>query len=44
LHNTSWESFELLDRSFEQHTTPWGTRQQFANCFCRRVVYRPHAG
>ena len=33
--------FQLLDSRIEQHTTPWGTRQQFVYCFCRRVAARP---
>jgi len=44
LHDTFGEPFELLDSSIELHTTPWGTRQQFVYCFCRRVVSRPQAG
>jgi SAM-dependent methyltransferase len=44
LHDTFGEPFELLDSSVEQHTTPWGTRQQFVYCFCRRVASRPQAG
>jgi SAM-dependent methyltransferase len=41
LHGTFGEPFQLLDSSVEQHTTPWGTRQQFAYCFCRRAAPRP---
>jgi SAM-dependent methyltransferase len=36
LHHTFGEPFQLLDSRVEQHTTPWGTRQQFVYCFCRR--------
>jgi SAM-dependent methyltransferase len=43
LHDTFGEPFELLDSSVEQHTTPWGTRQQFVYCFCRRVVTQTQA-
>jgi len=44
LHDTFGEPFELLDSSIEQHTTPWGTRQQFVYCFCRRVPPQPQTG
>lgn len=40
LHDTFGEPFQLLDSSVEQHTTPWGTRQQFVYCFCRRAASR----
>jgi len=36
LHGTFGEPFQLLSSSFELHTTPWGSRQQFVYCFCRR--------
>ena len=38
LHGTFGEPFQLLDSRVEQHTTPWGTRQQFVYCFCRRAT------
>jgi SAM-dependent methyltransferase len=41
LHHSFGEPFQLLNSSVEQHTTPWGTRQQFVYCFCRRVVSQP---
>jgi SAM-dependent methyltransferase len=41
LHHTFGEPFQLLDSSVEQHTTPWGTHQQFVYCFCRRVAPVP---
>ena len=37
LHGTFGEPFQLLDSSYELHTTPWGSRQQFVFCFCRRA-------
>ena len=40
LHDTFGEPFQLLDSSVEQHITPWGTRQQFVYCFCRRAASR----
>lgn len=40
LHGAFGEPFQLLDSSVEQHTTPWGTRQQFVYCFCRRAASR----
>jgi SAM-dependent methyltransferase len=43
LHDAFGEPFELLDGSVEQHTTPWGTRQQFVYCFCRRVASQSQA-
>jgi len=44
LHDAFGEPFELLDSMVEQHTTPWGTRQQFVYCFCRRVATTCQAG
>lgn len=44
LHDTVGEPFQLLDSSFERHTTPWCTRQQCVCCFCRRVVSQPQTG
>lgn len=41
LHHTFGAPFQLLDSRIEQHITPWGTRQQFVYCFCRRVAARP---
>lgn len=41
LHHTFGEPFQLLDSRVEQHTTPWGTHQQFVYCFCRRVAAVP---
>jgi SAM-dependent methyltransferase len=41
LHHTFGEPFQLLDSRIEQHTTPWGTSQQFVYCFCRRVATVP---
>ena len=38
LHSTFGDPFQLLDSRVEQHTTPWGTRQQFVYCFCRRAT------
>ena len=38
LHGIFGESFELLDSSIEQHTTPWGSQQQFVYCYCRRAA------
>ena len=38
IHGTFGESFQLLGSSFELHTTPWGSRQQFVYCFCRRAA------
>jgi 2-polyprenyl-3-methyl-5-hydroxy-6-metoxy-1,4-benzoquinol methylase len=32
------EPFELLGSSVEQHTTPWGSPQQFVYCYCRRAA------
>jgi SAM-dependent methyltransferase len=37
LHGTFGAPFELLDSSVEQHTTPWGSPQQFVYCYCRRA-------
>jgi SAM-dependent methyltransferase len=36
LHSTFGEHFKLLDHSVELHSTPWGSRQQFVYCLCRR--------
>jgi SAM-dependent methyltransferase len=36
LHGTFGQPFELMDSSFEIHTTPWGSTQQFVYCFCLR--------
>ena len=41
LHRTFGEPFLLLDSCVEQHTTPWGSHQQFVYCFCRRVAAAP---
>jgi SAM-dependent methyltransferase len=41
LHSTFGEPFELLGKRVEQHTTPWGSRQQFVYCLCRRVDTNP---
>jgi len=38
LHGIFGEPFELLDSSIEQHTTPWGSQQQFVYCYCRRAA------
>jgi 2-polyprenyl-3-methyl-5-hydroxy-6-metoxy-1,4-benzoquinol methylase len=38
LHGIFGEPFELLDSSVEQHTTPWGSPQQFVYCYCRRAT------
>jgi hypothetical protein len=38
LHGAFGEPFELLDSSVEQHSTPWGSPQQFVYCFCRRAT------
>lgn len=38
LHHTFGAPFQLLDSLVEQHTTPWGSRQQFVYCFCRRAA------
>ena len=40
LHQTFGEPFQLLDSRVEQHTTPWGSLQQFVYCLCRRVASR----
>jgi SAM-dependent methyltransferase len=40
LHLTFGETFQLLDSRIEEHTTPWGSQQQFVYCFCRRVPSR----
>lgn len=37
LHGVFGEPFELLASSVEQHTTPWGSPQQFVYCYCRRA-------
>jgi SAM-dependent methyltransferase len=37
LHGTFGDPFELLGSSVEEHTTPWGARQQFVYCYCRRA-------
>ena len=39
LHDTFGQRFQLLDNSIEVHRTPWGTPQQFAYCFCRRLAH-----
>lgn len=36
LHGTFGQPFELIDSSFEIHTTPWGSSQQFVYCYCLR--------
>lgn len=36
LHGTFGQPFELIDSSFEIHTTPWGSTQQFVYCYCLR--------
>lgn len=36
LHGTFGQAFELVDSSFEIHTTPWGSTQQFVYCYCLR--------
>ncbi len=38
LHGAFGEPFELLGSSIEQHTTPWGSPQQFVYCYCRRAA------
>jgi SAM-dependent methyltransferase len=38
LHGVFGKPFELLDSSVEQHTTPWGSLQQFVYCYCRRAA------
>lgn len=38
LHGAFGEPFELLGSSIEQHTTPWGSLQQFVYCYCRRAA------
>jgi SAM-dependent methyltransferase len=38
LHDTFGNPFELLGSSIEEHTTPWGSPQQFVYCFCRRAA------
>jgi SAM-dependent methyltransferase len=38
LHSAFGEPFELLGSSVEQHTTPWGSPQQFVYCYCRRAA------
>jgi len=38
LHGTFGKPFELLGSSVEQHTTPWGSPQQFVYCYCRRAM------
>ena len=37
LHGEFGAPFELLASSIEDHHTPWGARQQFVYCFCRRA-------
>lgn len=34
LHNEFGASFELLEHSREEHTTPWGSVQHFVYCHC----------
>jgi SAM-dependent methyltransferase len=36
LHGSFGQPFELINGSFETHTTPWGSTQQFVYCFCLR--------
>jgi SAM-dependent methyltransferase len=38
LHGAFGVPFELLGSSVEQHTTPWGSPQQFVYCYCRRAA------
>ena len=38
LHHNFGAPFQLLDSLVEQHTTPWGSQQQFVYCFCRRAA------
>jgi SAM-dependent methyltransferase len=40
LHHCFGDPFQLLDSRVEQHTTPWGTQQQFVYCFCRCLASR----
>lgn len=35
LHRKFGGRFKLVESSFNQHTTPWGSEQQFVYCFCR---------
>jgi SAM-dependent methyltransferase len=35
LHGEFGQRFTLVESSFDQHTTPWGSPQQFVYCFCR---------
>jgi len=35
LHGKFGGRFQLVASSFDQHTTPWGSKQQFVYCFCR---------
>lgn len=35
LHGEFGPRFTLVESSTDQHTTPWGTQQQFVYCFCR---------
>jgi 2-polyprenyl-3-methyl-5-hydroxy-6-metoxy-1,4-benzoquinol methylase len=35
LHHQFGPRFRLIDSRIEQHTTPFGTTQQFVYCFCR---------
>jgi SAM-dependent methyltransferase len=37
LHGVFGSRFALVDHSQEQHTTPWGSTQEFTYCFCRRA-------
>ncbi len=37
LHGVFGAPFELLASSVDQHTTPWGSPQQFVYCYCRRA-------
>lgn len=41
LHDIFGEPFELLDSSIEEHSTPWGSPQQFVYCYCRRASSSP---
>ena len=35
LHGEFGSHFRLVESSQEQHQTPFGTTQQFLNCYCR---------
>ncbi len=36
LHNEFGTDFELLDSTWEEHQTPFGTKQKFIYCYCRK--------